>query len=301
VDARTSLLLGLIDLAAQDFAAAAVFLEESARADDSAAVTWRMLGVAYANLDRTDEALRVMDHSLGMEPRSLAGYYNRGLLKLQMRECSGAAVDLDRAWRLDPDNEEVRRLLQVAAACVRSREAGEEEAVPVVRPGGAEAVLPVPTTDMLLEHLEADLADFFAAPRDTVAVPEFADRTTRAVACVDRGDFAGARDLLADHWGSNLTPLEEVILLEAERQLGEGGRLQELVEDALAGDVATTNPYVWTIMLQEARGAPGRWGAGAGDRLLARLMDHAAEFSGRTVREWAQALRRELEEARGVG
>ena len=43
-----------------------------------------------------------------------------------------------------------------------------------------------------------------------------------------------------------------------------------------------------------------RYGAAAEDRLLARLLDHSAEFSGRTVREWAQALRRELEEARGA-
>jgi hypothetical protein len=71
------------------------------------------------------------------------------------------------------------------------------------------------------------------------------------------------------------------------------------VEDALEGEITTTNPYVWTIMLREAREGPDRYGVDAEARLLARLMDHAAEFSGRTVREWAQALRQELTEARG--
>jgi len=303
VDARTSLFMGLIDLAAQDFTSAAGLLEEAARADTAAAVTWRMLGVAYANLDRTGDALAVMDKAVSMEPRSLAGYYNRGLLKLQIRRCSGAALDLDRALRLAPDNEEVRRLLQVAAACVRAGESGDEAIVPTVRPGGADAAAFTPGTDLLLDHLAADLEDFFAVRTDTAAadsVDVYASRTARAVACLDRADPVGARDLLTDYWGENLTPLEEVVLLEAEWRLGEDERLSGLVEDALAGEVTTTNPYVWTLMLREVRGDPARYGAAAEDRLVARLLDHSAEFSGRTVREWAQALRRELEESRGT-
>lgn len=300
VDARTSLLMGLIDMSVQDFVPAAAYLEESARADTTAAVTWRMLGVTYANLDRADEALAAMDKALKLEPRSLAGFYNRGLLKLQMKSCGAAAVDLDRAWRLAPENEEVRRLLQVAAACVRAEGNGEEATLPTVRPGGVESTFASPGTDMLLDHLAADLEDFFAVQADTsVTVPEFADRTARAVACMDRDDSAGARDLLADRWGEDLTPLEEVVLLEAEWRLEERTRLGELVEDALAGEVQTTNPYVWTLMLREVRSDPVRYGTAAEARLLARLLDHTAEFSGRTVREWAQALREELEEARG--
>ncbi|MCP4572902.1 MAG: tetratricopeptide repeat protein [bacterium] len=299
VDARTSLLLGLIDLAVEDFSRSVGFLEESARADSTAAVTWRMLGVACANLERTDEALLAMNRSLGLEPRSLAGYYNRGLLQLQMRRCDAAAVDLDRAWRLAPDNEEVRRLLQTAAACVRAQNAGEEATVPQVRPGGVEAILPVPSTDMLLEHLEADLEDFFLVSPDTAtATLGLSGRAARAVACMDRSDPAGARILLADHWGVDLTPLEEVVLLEAERRLAVNEHVTRLVRDALVGEVATTNPYVWALMLQEVRVDTGRYGTNAEARLLARLLDHSAEFSGRTVREWAQALRRELEEAR---
>ncbi len=296
VDARTSLLLGLIDLGAQKFSLAVARFEESARADGTSPLTWRMLGVAYANLERTDDALAVMNRAVAMEPRSVAGYYNRGLLNLQMRRCAAALVDLDRAWRLGPENEDVQHLLQVAASCVRAEEEGGEG--PRVRAGGVEVSSFTPGTDMLLDHLAADLEDFFIAGSDTTT-PTSGRRITQAVACMDRGDHIAACDLLAPHWGDDLTPLEEVILLEAERRLGRQERLSALVDDTLAGSVTTSNPYVWALMVLEVRGAPERYGPDAEDRVLARLLDHSAEFSGRTVRDWAQALRGEVEGARG--
>jgi len=320
VDARTSLLLGMIELRDRRFVEACRYLEESVGADSGSPVTWRMLGVVYANLERVDEAVAAMDRAVALQPRSLVGHYNRGLLYLQLHRCTQALPDLEFAWRLDPGNEDVQRLLQVTAACIRD-EGGDpqlpgdlDSTEPVVRVEGAEVPRFQVDPSLLLDHLEAELEVFFTPPDSLRASlagrtarldsavtvrPEDAQlRKTAALAWLDLGEPARTRDLLVPWWGVALSPLEEVMLLWAEQDLADHTRIRELTGKALNDSLPTSNPYVWRMVVREIRRDADNWGPNAEERALAHWFDHMNEFSGNSVRYWAESLRLELAVAR---
>lgn len=321
-DARTSMLLGMIELRDQRFSEACGYLEESLREDSNSPVTWRMLGVVYANLDRVDEAVAAMDRAVALEPRSLVGHFNRGLLNLQLHRCSQALPDFEIAWRLDPGNEDVQRLLQVTTSCIQAEDGeprlppDQDPAESVVRVEGAEVPRFEANPSLLLDHLSAELEVFFTPPDSlrailaartarldsalTVNPGEVQLRKTAALAWLDLGEPAQARDLLAPWWGTGLSPLEEVMLLWADTALADNSRIGGLTEKGLNDDLATSNPYVWLLIIREIRRDPQVWGPYAEERALAHWFDHMNEFNGNSVRYWAEILRQELAAARQV-
>lgn len=319
-DARTSLLLGIIELSLERFSEACVYLEESVGEDPHSPVTWRMLGVVYANLERVDEAVVAMDRAVALEPHSLVGHYNRGLLNLQLNRCSEALPDLETAWRLDPGNEDVQRLLQVTAACIKT-EGGEprlpadlDSAEPVVQKKGAEVARFEVDPSLLLDHLSTELEVFFTPPdslRDglasrttgldsavTVRPGDSQLRKTAALAWLDLGEPSRARDILAPWWGTGLSALEDVMLLWADMALADRERIGQLTGKALNDSLTTSNPYVWRLIVREIRRAPDVWGPYAEERAMAHWFDHMNQFNGKSVRYWAESIRQELTVAR---
>ncbi len=310
VDPRTSLLLGMLDLREQHFASAAALYQESLAADPQQALAWRMLGVAYANLDRLDEAVAAMDRSLALEPVSLAGRYNRGLLMLQLQRCPEALIDLDLAQRLDPGNEEVVRLLQLAANCGRQ----DGGTATVVRAAGATGFSFEADTGQLVAQLERELTTYFTvadslrpALESRLQLLQQAAATTdaavlrgsRAILLSDLGRYRECQALLAAAWPDGLRPPEDLVLLYADWQLGDTVRLHPVVAEALDGTLRSSNPYLWTLVILEIRRDPARWGADAEARVLARWFDQSVGVSGTTIRYWADTMGRELALARG--
>lgn len=100
VDAGTSLILGLVKLRLGKEAEAEVFLAE---ARDNA-LALRGLGVIVARKGEFSRALAIMDQALELEPRSVAGWYNRGMLLYENGRYREAARDFHRAYKLDPEN-----------------------------------------------------------------------------------------------------------------------------------------------------------------------------------------------------
>jgi len=166
----------------------------------------------------------------------------------------------------------------------------------------------------LLDHLQADLQRFFlpvadpepeaemrAARLDSAARvnPENVQlRKTAALAVMDLGKPQLARQLLVPHWGTSLSPLEEVMLLWIDTAESDHDRIGELATAALEGDLATTNPYVWCLVVTEIQRDPEAWGPEAQERVLARWFDYMNEFSGNSVLYWAAHLQQELAVAR---
>ncbi len=280
VDSGTSLLLGMLELQNSRYQPAARYLEEVVEKDPASAVGWRSLGVVYASLGLPDRALAAMDTALDLQPYSVSGLYNRGLFHYQSRDYVAATEDLDLALRMDPDNREVQRLLQMAGQG-HVTQGGDPADLPgvardyeyVVKGGETVAGVEV-DPDLLLAQLETDIENFFTAP-DSLA-PEirgddsgvadlevryrrdgdFQTRKMLALAYIDRKEFPKAQALLAPGWGVDLEPDEEIMLLYVDRMLGERERAQLLAQQLVAGEVGTDNPYIWALTALTMRDDP---------------------------------------------
>jgi tetratricopeptide (TPR) repeat protein len=270
-DSGTSLLLGLLEMTEGNHPTAIPYLEESLAADETSAVAWRSLGVCLARSGQRGEAARAMDRALALEPNSVSGLYNRGLYHLQGQDFEPAIVDLDRALRLDPENHEVQRLLQMAAAGLRAEGGSPAKVVGARGDAAGAADLDLPTQEQILASLERDIRSFFSLPDSLAAGMGPGDpiitgltrqwqadadpmvRKILALAYMDRGLHAEAQELLAPGWGVDLTPEEELMLLYVDRILGEEVRARELSRMILTGQASPENPYIYLMLPREDR------------------------------------------------
>ena len=270
VDPGTSLLLGLLEMDEGHHAGAVPLLEESVRADGGDPVAWRSLGVCRAQLGQKAQARQAMDRALELDPLSVAGLYNRGLLSMNDQDNVAAATDLERAYRLDPDNHEVQRLLQMNAVAFRSR-GGDPSLLAAVGDSLATAGTDLPSQEAVLARLEADIQTFFAVPDSLKAAMGPGDQAVQtlerqwqlggdpmlrkvlALAYLDRGQLEQVQLLLGPGWGKDLSPEEEIMLLYADRARGEVARARELGDRLLRGDLGPDNPYWLTFLPQQER------------------------------------------------
>lgn len=264
IDPVTSLMLGVLALQNERYAEAEIFLAESLSADPDQPSAWRSLGIARAQQGRIVPARRAMDHAVEMDPRNVAGYYNRGLFHLQHKDFTAATEDLLDAYLLDPDNHEVQRLLEMAAAGAGSSPA-------TLTTYGNTVPNRIPAAQDELAGREAELDALFALPDSlrtdsattTARILELEKayavdgdpgiRKVLALAYLDHGQYPRVQLLLGPEWGGGLLPEEEIILLYADRQVGEQERADALVASLLAGEAGIGNPYLWTFLALEMR------------------------------------------------
>jgi len=306
VDGRTSLLIGLLDLNDQRFEAAIPFCKEAVQAAEESALAWRSLGVAYSQAGYIVDAEQAMDRALVLEPNSVTGLYNRALFYCQMSRFSEAVRDLDQAYRLAPDSEQVQNLLQMAAANERVVGQGSQ--------GLATAELDtadVPLGSLanadhdgdpqkLLARLLAELEDHFAATEGAVAVDslavlealyaEFPDpglRRELAVTYCANQDPGRVQTLLAPHWEGDLDPGEVILLLHAEQTLGQRTCATDLAAGLLDGSTTTDNPYLWALAVRGASIEPPSAQAGELQVAFERFVSFNVNFMGKPVEDWS--------------
>ena len=280
VDAGTSLLLGMLELQNGRHQPSAKYLEEAVEKDPASAFGWRSLGVVYASLGLPDRALAAMNTALDLQPYSVSGLYNRGLFHYQGQDYLAATADLDQALRIDPDNREVERLLQMAGQG-HVMKGGDPADLPGVARDYEYAVQGGETVagfevdpDLLLAQLEAEIEGFFAVPDSLAPVIQGDDsviadlearyyregdlqtRKMLALAYIDRKEFTKAQALLAQGWGVDLEPDEEIMLLYVDRMLGEQERAHLLAQQLISGEKGTDNPYIWALTALTMRDDP---------------------------------------------
>lgn len=123
LDAGTWLLLGLQEIKAGRREQGLGLVREVTVAEPANALAWRTLGVAWSMLDDQARAREAMDRALTLEPNSLAGWFNAGVLAYRNQAFDQALSCLEQAWRLDPGNARVQRMLQVVASAKRQARA----------------------------------------------------------------------------------------------------------------------------------------------------------------------------------
>ncbi len=280
VDSGTSLMLGMIELQNGRYQPSAKYLEEAVQKDPASAVGWRSLGVVYASLGLPDRALVAMDSALELQPHSVSGLYNRGLYHYQSQDYLAASADLNQALRIDPENREVQRLLQMAGQGHVAMGGDPADLPGVARDyeyamKGDQTVVGVEVDpDLLLVQLEAEIEGFFAVPDSLALVIQEDDsviadlevryrldgdlqtRKMLALAYIDRKEFPKAQGLLAPGWGVDLEPDEEIMLLYVDRMLGEQERARLLAQQLISGEKGTDNPYIWALTALTMRDDP---------------------------------------------
>lgn len=268
VDAGTSLLLGLLHMQRKEYDPAVPLLNETVAADPLNPVAWRTLGVANARLGRIDPARKAMDQAVVLDPWAVTSYYNRGLFHLQMEEFTLARQDLERAYGLDPENREVQRLLQMAAVSekgvdpdgqvVTARDEGppagfEADPAQIMAQLEAEVEAMLSLPDSLRVDSPESRARFSELEIRYVVEPTPELRAVLALVYIDRNMDRDAQALLEPGWGVDLTPDEELMLLYADRNLGEIKRAEEVVQEVLASGSGAGNPYAVAIAVSSMR------------------------------------------------
>ncbi len=125
LDAGTWLLLGLQEIQRENKDQGLGLIREVTEAEPGNARAWRTLGIAWSTVGAADKAQQAMDRALALEPASLEGWFNAGVLAFRNRAFDQALSCLEKAWQLDPGNERVQHMLQTVANARRqaSREA----------------------------------------------------------------------------------------------------------------------------------------------------------------------------------
>jgi len=221
-----------------------------------------------------------MDSALELQPHSVSGLYNRGLYHYQSQDYLAASADLNQALRIDPENREVQRLLQMAGQGHVAMGGDPADLPGVARDyeyamKGDQTVVGVEVDpDLLLVQLEAEIEGFFAVPDSLALVIQEDDsviadlevryrldgdlqtRKMLALAYIDRREFPKAQGLLAPGWGVDLEPDEEIMLLYVDRMLGEQERARLLAQQLISGEKGTDNPYIWALTALTMRDDP---------------------------------------------
>ncbi|MBK7701987.1 MAG: hypothetical protein IPI34_03380 [bacterium] len=253
-DAATSLVLGTILLNRRQDEAALTCLQEAVALDPGLAGAWRTNGVALAKLDRHAEADSVLDRAVDLDPFEVSGWYNRGLHHLDLHRWQDACRDLGVAVRLEPDNADVLEMMQVAqTSLLRSGQGGAAVRLGAAADSTATGLRAArdPARPVTRDALGIALAATADADRDAIAdslaacyarTPSPQLRQDLAAALLKSGRHDALLDLLASHWRTDLAPLEQQMLLEADRALGRPERALALVGQLEAGELGPGDP-----------------------------------------------------------
>ncbi len=263
VDPITSTVIGTLYMQTNDPADALPYLDEALEVDPKLAVAWRTYGVTLARVNRHAEADAAMDRAIDLNPYAVSGWYNRGLHHINLKRFAQAQEDLLIAGRIEPDNAQIKQLMTtldrrwdqadderiLAAAIAKADSVQAELSAGDALPSGAGDDLAFVGGRRLLDLAEVD----FEARADSLSKayersPDPATRETLAEALLRAGQVEQTLDLLGPYWLKNLSPVERMLVLQADRDLGRLDRARRLTAGLSDGDVPVSDMDFWTIV-----------------------------------------------------
>jgi tetratricopeptide (TPR) repeat protein len=263
IDAVTGTVIGTILMQTNDPSGALTFLAEATEADPGLAVAWRTYGVTLARVNRHDEADAAMNTAIDLNPYAISGWYNRGLHHVNLKRFAEARQDLLIATRIAPDNPQIHQLL---ATLERRWEEATDEAQLAVANARADSVqTALASGDALsagqgddLAYLGGrrvlDLSDIdFAARADSLTAaydrsPSPETREALATALLRAGRAEQTIDLLAPLWPRDLSAVERLLVLQADRDLGRSARAVRMAVDPDLDDARDETMEFWTLI-----------------------------------------------------
>lgn len=252
------LMLGLVHFNGADYAGAVPWLEKFCRRRPEAGIGWRSLGLTAAHAGHLAAADSALSRAVALEPAHPGGWFNRGLVRAKCGRREAALADLDRAAGLLPGNTDVARVATAIASgplpditlsatpILLGSEAGAAEAVRTLQRVHLAAELGTPAVPDLLADggTEASVADLEEAYlRD----PSTGRRAALAHAYLREGRAGRTRELLAPAWETGPSERELLILLTADRELGESARAEALVHTLATPSPPSWSPAIWQL------------------------------------------------------
>ncbi len=259
---------------ASDAVAALPYLDRAAALDPDLALVYRTRAVAQLRLGHQAAGRADLDRALRLDDQSVAGWYNRGVLNLRTGQYDAAALDLRRAAALDPLNAQVAAMLGATEIALERQRSGEpvfagEKPIAVADAysvEGSEAMispLNERSVDLVENYLrrqyaggssrrgswllppersEAELRDAFAADRSHY------NRQNLARVLIRSGRAGEGQSLLLAGYEDDGPVITEILLLEADRQLGELHRALLWAEELQRGVARNEDPYFWSLV-----------------------------------------------------
>ncbi len=263
-DGEVPLLLGLIAFNLKDYAGAQPWLERFTAHTPEVGVGWRALGLTEVFLGNLEDGEAALTRSVELEPENAGGWFNRALVRMKRGDREGTLADLDRAAELIPDNPDIPRIREAASsgplpdvglnATPITLTASRQEARLLARlQGGARLDLAAeagdgggaaagPSWQMDEEDAQEQLADLRRAYRYDPSPQTMADLARALLALDFPREVQG---MLAPHFETDLEPAALVMLLEADRRLGEGARAISLAHGLPVVAEVYPDPEVW--------------------------------------------------------
>ncbi|MCP4571251.1 MAG: tetratricopeptide repeat protein [bacterium] len=259
-DAELLLMLGLVHFNAGDFSGAAPWLEDYSRRRPGEVVGWLALGLAAAHMEHLAAAETALSRAVDLRPDDPGSWFNRGLVRIKRGQGEAALADLEQALVLVPGHADILRITELLAA-------GE---LPNIALQSSPIVLgtsqPATTASESLQrvHMGAEMrassvadllsagleegADRFALEDTHLHDPSPANRALLARRYLADGRPDLVQDLLVPVWDSGLTDEELLVLLAADRELGESERAVALVHGLQGMAPETATAAIWQLV-----------------------------------------------------
>ncbi len=213
--------------------------------NDSA--TWRFNGVVLALMERYDEGLQSLDTALNMDPESTSGLYNHALVQLHLGKVAEAQNDLQQAHELSPENSEVNRLAQLIRddplTTVEFEHKPQKLVITPLNSSGIPLGKPATGLDanQLLALIENQKAEYDQTPSKE-------SRLVLAYSLIEARQWEEVQILITPFWPDRISLEESLILLQADRSLGQSMRAKELALSLEMDSVFIADPRLWTLV-----------------------------------------------------
>jgi tetratricopeptide (TPR) repeat protein len=128
VDPEIMIALGRIQIALKQYDKAIPYLEATIKQQPQSAANFYMLGVSYANLNRTDDAIAALREAVKLDPKDDDSWYYLGILHFRTNDLERAIPALRNGVAVAPQNAEMMSLLVEALLRRGAVEANEQKA-----------------------------------------------------------------------------------------------------------------------------------------------------------------------------
>lgn len=240
VDPEVVFILGLVHFNSGDYSGAVPWLERYRRLEPENALGWQALGLAAVHIGQLDAAATALGRATALKPEDPNAWFNKALVEIQRGDRATAQADLAHAQALLPDHPDIARVAEAIA----------EGPLPDLTVDASPIVLQADATsraqakalayqrvhllgalggDEGMEAAVADTASLASLEHACLMDPNLANRVRLAARHELEGRPAEVRQLLASTWQDDQDYTAMMLLLRADRALGDVQRAKVLV------------------------------------------------------------------------